>query len=471
MVCAGRVNHVNEAIGCFLAQSHPDKRLIVVNNLVEQTLVGDFPNVKIVNLTEVPRSLGHLRNIAISHAEEGAVCTWDSDDRYGRDHLANFAKHFTDGVEWVFQQQQAYMEANRIKSVVGGSPNVFAFTKKAFNAIGGYVDSLTVGEDRDFVGKLTSQFHGVKIPLEDFTPSFFYGWKNGVHHVSGLGMDKRGSKPAWERARLDLKRQLRSGQLKRGVIQLKPTLTYDYDAMAQEFLNGKRPMAKASADLKDIAIVALGRYGDLVNLLPICRLIAERYTTPHLVVSREFESLLEGVSYVIPYPVALPNNRPLEAIEIARRAFKTVLVGSIWGDDGFKIERTTGAYNVESWHKLGFGHLFDSTDHLPVFDRRNLQREQALFNKLDDGRPMILALLSGGVSSPFKDDGRVMEAVRAAYGQSHNIVDLSQIRAERIFDLVGLIERAACLVSIDSAPLHLAPATGTPFVCINNGKD
>lgn len=465
----GRAAHLSAAVACFLEQSYKDAELVILNTMPQQEIVLP-PNerVRVINLKERPASLGEARNQAISLALGKIIVTWDDDDLYLPNHLDNFALAFAPGIHWVWQPSQYYSEGGSIKNVVSGTMNVVAFTKEAFTGIGGY-QKMNCGEDRDFVGRLTTGFKGLKIEAGNFEPSFIYCWGNGVYHVSGLGDDKPGKVSSWERAERDGINKLNRRLIKRGTINIVPEYKQIPLNMMMAFKGSKPKASEPFQTAKEVAVVLLGRYGDITNFLPMLQLIAERYAKPHLIVSREFASLLEGVSYVNPYPVTFANNQPLMGIEIARKNFKHHIVAQIWGEDGFRPSKVTGSYNMESWHHAGFGQHWSKATFIPVFDRRNRVREDALVSKLEVvGKPMILTMLSGGVSSPFKDDGKVMAAVQEAFRDKYNVVDLSQIRAERIYDLVGLIERASALVSIDTATLHLAAATGTPYVAIVN---
>ncbi len=60
-----------------------------------------------------------------------------------------------------------------------------------------------------------------------------------------------------------------------------------------------------------------------------------------------------------------------------------------------------------------------------------------------------------GVSSPFAGAAGVLASLLRL---GVRVVDVSDVRAHRIYDLLGLFERAAVLVAGDSAPLHLAHA-------------
>lgn len=464
-VTAGRVSCLNEAIACFMAQSHTPKELIILNTLPAQLLVCDLPSVTILNPLERPNSLAAARNIAIRHSQGDILVTYDDDDGYGNDFLTEFAKHFTDGIDWVYQPRQFHVENGRIKSVVAGSCNVFAFTRKAFDALGGYQETLSVGEDRQFLGRLTSQFKGVKIPEEDFIPQFFYRWGSGaVEHISGHGDDSVGRTPAWERARITLDKKIKVGAIPTGRIELKPALKHDYGNMARQFIQTtKRAGAKGG-----IACVMLGRLGDIINILPVLRHIAESYAKPHLIVSREFLPLLDGISYVEPYPVDLPYDQILSAINLAEKEFAHVIVAQIWGK-GWTQPKLTEAYNKEAWLQTGFLHRFDDPAWLPVFDQRNLAREKSLCVKLQGlEKPMLLVKLDGSVSSPCHDCPALLPLIVKRFGQDFNVINLSEVRSERIFDLLGLMDRAACLVSVDTSLLHLAGATTVPTVALVN---
>lgn len=458
----GRPSQLNEAVACFMAQSYADKELIIFNTLPEQKIAFNHPNVRIFNCDQRPESLGMCRNFAAEMATGDVLVTWDDDDLYTSEHLANFAQHFKPGIDWVMQPTQFFSERGRIKNVVRGSFNVVAFTKKAWKATG-YPQS-NVGEDRQFVSRLTTDFQGYRIPIENFTPSFIYAWGQGtVYHVSGLGEDRPGKPTAWERAGQDMAQKLKSGAVKRGVIHLKPGLRLDYDKEASTFLTKNAPENfKGKAP---VCIVMLGKYGDVCNVLPIAKLIAERYDKPHFMVSHKFSSILDGVSYVIPHSVPLDFKDGGHALKLAAKTYP-IVVNAHWMAGR---NRQTTAFNRESWRNAGFDHLFEDKTLRPVFDRRNLAREEALCNKLLIGgkKPLLMAI-KGGVSSPFPMADGMIKMVQKWYGDHFHLIDLSLVRAERIYDVLGLMDRAAGLIACDSAMLHLAAASNVPTVALTN---
>ncbi len=86
------------------------------------------------------------------------------------------------------------------------------------------------------------------------------------------------------------------------------------------------------------------------------------------------------------------------------------------------------------------------------------------------GKLVLLSL--GGVSSPFPLAPILKELVKAKFpAPKWQVVDLANIKAERFYDLLGLYEKAHCLMATDSGPLHLARATPElPVFALVNDK-
>lgn len=195
----------------------------------------------------------------------------------------------------------------------------------------------------------------------------------------------------------------------------------------------------------------LGRFGDVVNGLPLAKLLSESGPV-EFIISREFASILDGVTYVKPVVLDVDYK---ELPAVLRQYPQAICCQSYKHPDK---TRKTGSYQTEAWRIAGWLDRFGPP---PVFDNRSPDREAALAEKYGVTRDTIL-VAGHGCSSPFKFDlWRAMQGVP-------NIVNLSEVKAERIFDIIGLIERAKLLLTIDSSPLHLARATPTPVVALIN---
>ena len=214
--------------------------------------------------------------------------------------------------------------------------------------------------------------------------------------------------------------------------------------------------------------VMLGRYGDIINLLPILRDVARTKEKPAVYVSGQFSDILEAAGYVDAIPVPNHPDDIQPVIREARRRFAEVTVTQVHAM-GWTPGRLTPAYNKESWRLAGYLDRWSDPSLRLEFDRRNYPRERELIDRVipaGETRPIVLYNVRSAYSSPFKDHERFSRWLAAEFGEECCLVDIGSIRAGRIYDLVGLMELADCIVTIDTATLHLAGATSTPVVAL-----
>lgn len=462
----GRVSLLEECIASFLAQDYKGtKEMIVFNSFLDQELVFDHPEVTVINAESRPSTLGATRNRGIHFAEDGLIVICDDDDLMLPNHLSNFARGWREGLGWVRHDHQFYMEARRIKSISEGTMNTFAFTRAAWRAVGGYSE-LNVGEDRQIAGAITSKFRGATVELQASEASYLYSWDDEQWHISGNG--EAGNATALQRSEAHAKERVGAMFIPTGVIQLKPHLKHDYVRMAQEFTRGVAAY-KASTKGK-VGLVMLGRYGDILNILPVAKYIADHYDRPYFFVAKEFASVLDGVSYVIPQVLDMGYDQIHPALAVARNTCELVISAQVWGEK-FTHPRDFGSFNTCSWLSAGFFDHFHDTSNFPlVIDQRNKQREAALVEMVKKPAPMILCNLSGGHSSPFGQARELWSYLLDRYPE-YSFLDISSLRAERIYDLLGLFDHSYLLITSDTATLHLATASGIPVIALVNDAD
>lgn len=464
----GRVPQVENAIRNFLNQDYPHKELIVYNTFSEQHLFGEFPNVKIFNEPR-PASLGEARNAAIERASGDVLAVYDDDDIYCSDHLSTIARHFTDGIEWVWLDSMFFTERGRIQKVVTASPNTFAFTKRIWKEIGGY-ESINTGEDRAAMNKLTA-FKGVRVPTSPDQITFLYGWNTGTPHISGHGFDTPGARTGYDKVMEYVDLQAKAMLIPTGDVELKPTLRHDGDALKDEWLKQNHWMMDANAN--EVCIVLLGRMGDCCNALPIAKHIADRFGKPFWMVSREFADLFDGVSYVTPWITDLPPVKINEAVALARKRFKNVLVCQAYGEN-WQADKLSASYNRESWRLAGFANKFDDHSWKPVFDRRDGGRETVLLGRAyrsiydETTTPMLLVNVTRAMSSPYPPGAALLAEIIAKFSARFHIVNIAELKLERVYDVLGLMERCVALVACDTVHLHLAAAVDCPTIAIVN---
>jgi hypothetical protein len=132
--------------------------------------------------------------------------------------------------------------------------------------------------------------------------------------------------------------------------------------------------------------------------------------------------------------------------------------------------QTESSYAIESYRLGGFRDLWRRFPY--VFDQRSPEREHQLLNqifpKVYDIQPFI-AVAPHGVSSPFAHSEHLIRGLKVRF-PDYKIVDLSTIKAEKPFDLLGVLDAASCLVTIDTLHLWLANAAKCPTIALINDR-
>jgi len=212
------------------------------------------------------------------------------------------------------------------------------------------------------------------------------------------------------------------------------------------------------------ALIQLARTGDVVNMLPIAKWFADTEgTPPRVYTNRKFADIFEAVSYV-DLRIWQGGTIDLASAEKQARldgADRVVITQS--NGNPYPPAYDTGNFLTQPWERAG---LLSKFHELPlVFDRRDYAGEAAAVAQhwpQTDGP--VVAVCTRGVSSPFDRGEEVKRALRAA---GHTLLDLDTIYLPKVHHLLGLIEKSAMLVSIDSLPIHLSYATGTPTVTLS----
>lgn len=230
-------------------------------------------------------------------------------------------------------------------------------------------------------------------------------------------------------------------------------------------------------------IVNLAKYGDLVCLLPALKWVHDNTgRKPRVVVSEKFANIFDGVSYVEPVPVQYEWPKgTTEAKHWAVKEFGSCIVPQFWNDRDTTVSPPLGRtqislngkiWNVDQnvwpnymaamWGVLGFSK--EDMRKMPlVFDQRDMQRERELVDRyLSKTKPTILVNFKSG-SAPFPYEPELMKAIRS---KTIDIVDLQQVKAHRVYDLIGLMDAAAGVITVSTATLHLAAASRTPYIAL-----
>lgn len=203
--------------------------------------------------------------------------------------------------------------------------------------------------------------------------------------------------------------------------------------------------------------VQTGRLGDILNAVPLAWQHHQRTgERPLFLSAKAFAPILDGFSFLEPVSYDGPWMEVIPAIFQARKLSADVRISQICGT-GLVNARVCSSFARESWAAVGADVPWGT---LPlVVDRRSSEREALVMEQAaPDGRPLVLLSL-GGVSSPFHRTQETEHLIRSRLGEEFQVLDLEDIRVPRLYDLLGLYEAAHCLVTTDTATLHLAHAT------------
>lgn len=213
-------------------------------------------------------------------------------------------------------------------------------------------------------------------------------------------------------------------------------------------------------------VVQLRRNGDIICILPILHKVSQEIKRPvRLVVAKEYVDLLDGVSYA----QAVRWDGDWEDPMAAARHFSAQNAQAYGFRSGINYDPRDGHFAEVCWRKLGY--VFDNNAPL-IFDRRSPEREQALIERVfKTEKPKILINMIG-YSSPLlqEDIDFVTTRIYKDFGPFCEIIDMKDLRAERLYDLIGLMDRANVLVTADTATLWLAHASMVPNVLISRGS-
>lgn len=227
----------------------------------------------------------------------------------------------------------------------------------------------------------------------------------------------------------------------------------------------EQPIREETFDRKRTCFVELGRYGDIINILPIVRdKFIETGIKPVVAVSRGFEDLFDCVTYADALPLPLKTTEILPAIDEAKARFEKVIVTQIYGikyDPG----KQTKHFNIESWRIGGYLDRWDDPSLRLVFDKRSYSRERLLIDKLIPScdKPVIFVNLIS-YSSPFSQKSSFKERLFKRWSDQVSLIDVSDYKAHNIVDLLGLMEIADAVLTVDTATIHLALAVDTPVM-------
>lgn len=208
------------------------------------------------------------------------------------------------------------------------------------------------------------------------------------------------------------------------------------------------------------AFLALGAHGDVINILAGLRWHADQRGRPvHLVIDKSVAPLVGGCSYIAPIATPFGDYRDVwqSRFFAERLGYHDITICQIRGRD-WEPPIKTASYAHDARLLVGAP---ESAWEVPIlFDQRDRAREEQFVARLnlDPSKPLVL-FNGRGYSSPFRNELELLGMLTDAMGDSAQVLNMARVKAPRLYDLLALYERAACLWTVDTATGHLAGAT------------
>lgn len=206
--------------------------------------------------------------------------------------------------------------------------------------------------------------------------------------------------------------------------------------------------------------------GDLCNVLPI---IHKEFLAAHerqnVLVASKYLPILTGCTYISPvewkgeWHDVEGATKSVEGTDCYIKPVSTMFAGK-------KFTKETPSFCYEQYRLCGELENFDS---LPLtFDNRNKEREEKLVKETVGDSKFIL-IGDKGQSSPFDKSDELVDLITKKF-KKLKIIRLSKIKADFIYDLIGLYDRAVALVSTETVHLHLSQASKVPVIALTTNK-
>lgn len=216
----------------------------------------------------------------------------------------------------------------------------------------------------------------------------------------------------------------------------------------------------------EAVFLQMGAIGDIISSLPAIQWESRRvHTQATVFCEKKYAPLFDRTSYARAIPLDIPYGQHTRAMMTARKMMPSVRSMQVFVTDGQKHKPTSESFQRDAWEKIGMGQRWEQIG--LVFDRRDPVAEADLTARIRGDKPVLL-INHQGKSAPFPGAIRLMAEVYQKLGDEFQIIDLSLLQGENFVDLLGLYDRAACLVTVDTSTLHLAQASSIPVVPLMN---
>ena len=209
----GRPIHmVNDVIECFLRQYYGGKKeLVILNDLKNQQLIFDHPDVRIINTNERILPLGSKFNAAVNECNGDIVMPWEDDDIFLPWRMSVSIDNMVDGwfhtgdAWWLYKYDKMKIVNNLFHSALAIEKNDLV-----------YRDTESCGLDQLLWEDLGSP---KSMTIEHADIFYIYRTHHDSYHASGYDRNTNAS----ENAARYVQKRMNYGKIRLGKVNLKPS--------------------------------------------------------------------------------------------------------------------------------------------------------------------------------------------------------------------------------------------------------
>lgn len=216
--------------------------------------------------------------------------------------------------------------------------------------------------------------------------------------------------------------------------------------------------SKPQPDLRkdQTCIITLGRYGDILNILPLAKHLNDAGDRPAIMISNRFSDIKPLCDYADFIEFDGDHSEYTEALSIAHADFRRVADAAVYGDGLVIKQPATRSFQEEAYFRAGFHELFTTG-----------KADEIKVSKIKSDNPhkgKILLFLNGH-SSPIDATTRA-RIISICEKSNKPFVDMSSVKLPSFSHLETALREASLVITIDTGSLHLCGAVGTPYIAL-----
>ncbi len=222
----GRPFCLEEALHSFLIQDYDgEKEIIILNDLAEQTLFFDHPQVKIINLKERIVPLSKKFNECISYCTGDYIFVWEDDDIYLPWKITFSINNLDEN--GCFHTGSAFLERGIDDLALCSNLHHSSLCMHKDNwkkvEYYNYDENDSCNLDTVIFSKIINNFGNISKSIKPEEVFYIYRWGNsGAYHGSAT------QKNMSNFAKINVQKYFDSGKIKYGNIFLNPKWSYDF---------------------------------------------------------------------------------------------------------------------------------------------------------------------------------------------------------------------------------------------------